>query len=262
MTVLPPGTILQLLYLKERLSETAPGRFIEIGPGSGEITRLLLSAGWVGTSYDIEEKTIVGIQKRFAEEIAEKRFCAVNADYLATDIGSTSVDLVISCMVMEHLKEDQQKVFMAKSAGALKKRGLMIGLVPSSPAHWGIEDEIAGHYRRYTKEKLAALLDECNWDLLHIAGLTFPTSNLLLSISNYLVERSERSKLALSMSAKTKSSGQRRVRFKTYFPALMGMLLNTRTLLPLHFIQKMFLNSNRAMVLYFEAKHCAEAIKT
>ena len=50
MRALPPGTILQLMYLRERLRNIKPGRFIEIGPGSGEITRLLLELGWAGAS--------------------------------------------------------------------------------------------------------------------------------------------------------------------------------------------------------------------
>ncbi len=48
MRVLPPGTILQLMYLRERLRDINPGRFIEIGPGSGEVTSVLLELGWGG----------------------------------------------------------------------------------------------------------------------------------------------------------------------------------------------------------------------
>jgi 16S rRNA A1518/A1519 N6-dimethyltransferase RsmA/KsgA/DIM1 with predicted DNA glycosylase/AP lyase activity len=52
MVVLPPGTLLQLMYVQERIRLVAPGRFIEIGPGGGEITKLLLDHGWSGYSYD------------------------------------------------------------------------------------------------------------------------------------------------------------------------------------------------------------------
>jgi hypothetical protein len=48
MNVLPPGTILQLMYLRERIGNIAPGRFVEIGPGSGEVSALLLELGWGG----------------------------------------------------------------------------------------------------------------------------------------------------------------------------------------------------------------------
>lgn len=254
MVVLPPGTLLQLMYLQERLRRIPSGRFIEIGPGSGEITRLLLDFGWSGSSYDIEEKTIRALRKRFAKEIAEQRFIPINCDFISSLPATEKVDMVISCMVMEHLKEGDQRAYMQTSAECLKSNGVMIGLVPSSPAHWGIEDDIAGHCRRYTRAGIEALATDNGWELLHIAGLTCPTSNLLLPISNFLVNRSERSKLALSTLDRTKLAGRRQVKFKTYFPAILGIVLNKYTLFPLHIVQKIFRKSEKALVLYFEAQ--------
>lgn len=258
MVVLPPGTLLQLMYLRERIRQIPPGRFIEIGPGSGEGTRLLLAHGWSGCSYDLEEKTIATLRNRFTKEIAEHRFMPINDDYLSFP-PSEKVDLVISCMVMEHMEGDAQFTFMQRSWECLKEGGIMIGLVPSSPAHWGIEDDIAGHCRRYTREGVEKLVTDSGWKLLHITGLTFPISNFLLPISNFLVNRSERSKLALSPLDRTKHSGRRQVKFKTYFPAILGVLLNEYTIFPLYILQKIFAKSERALVLYFEAQPCAGA---
>lgn len=256
MVVLPPGTLLQLMYLRERIRQVPPGRFIEIGPGSGEITRLLLDHGWSGCSYDLEAKTIATLRERFAKEIAEQRFMPINDDFL-TIRSSEKADLVISCMVMEHLDDDAQNTFMKKSAEYLKESGIMIGLVPSSPDHWGIEDDIAGHCRRYTRVGIETLAAVNGWKLLHIAGLTFPISNILLPVSNFLVNRNERSRLDLSPLDRTKLSGRRQVKFKTHFPIILGILLNEFTLFPIHLIQKLFVKSERALVLYFEAKPCS-----
>lgn len=256
MVVLPPGTLLQLMYLRERIRQVLPGRFIEIGPGSGEITRLLLDHGWSGCSYDLEAKTIATLRERFAKEIAEQRFMPINDDFL-TIRSSEKADLVISCMVMEHLDDDAQNTFMKKSAEYLKESGIMIGLVPSSPDHWGIEDDIAGHCRRYTRVGIETLATVNGWKLLHIAGLTFPISNILLPVSNFLVNRNERSRLDLSPLDRTKLSGRRQVKFKTHFPIILGILLNEFTLFPIHLIQKLFVKSERALVLYFEAQPCS-----
>lgn len=254
MAVLPPGTLLQLMYLRERLGCIKPGSFIEIGPGSGEATQLLLDLGWNGQSYDLEAATIERLEKRFTKEIGEGRYLAILSDYLDIPQTADKVDLVISCMVMEHLDEKAESAFMWKSADSLNRQGLMIGLVPGSPAHWGIEDDIAGHCRRYTRDSIRSLMAHNGWKLEHLAGLTFPASNLLLPVSNFLVGRSERSKLHLSALEKTKSSGRRNVKFKTHFPYLLGAILNRRALLPLHFLQKIFKNSERALVIYFESR--------
>jgi SAM-dependent methyltransferase len=254
MVVLPPGTILQMMYLRHRLRHLASGRFVEIGPGSGEITRLLLDHGWSGSSYDLEAKTIESLEGRFAKEIAEQRYRPINEDYLSHPPSTEKVDLIISCMVMEHMEDNAEFSFMQISKGCLKKSGIMIGLVPASPAHWGIEDDIAGHFRRYTRSSLEKLTTDNTWKLYHVAGLTFPTSNFLLPISNFLVNRSERSKLELSVLERTKHSGRRTVKFKTNFPAILGIFLNRYTLYPLYILQKIFAKSESALVLYFEAK--------
>lgn len=252
MKVLPPGTILQLLYLKERL-RCEPGRFIEIGPGAGEITQMLLDRGWSGVSFDLSPETVAGLDERFAVEIAERRFRAVHADYQDAVVDE-KVDLVISCMVMEHLEDDVESAFMVKSAACLKPDGVMMGLVPASPAHWGIEDDIAGHCRRYTRESLSRLVRVSNWKLLHLTGLTFPLSNLLLPVSNFLVARGEKHKLAYSALERTEQSGRRIVKYKTHFPPVLGLLLNPVTMFPLHLIQKLLGRSPRALVLFFEAR--------
>jgi SAM-dependent methyltransferase len=253
MAVLPPGTLLQLMYLRERLQRRAPGRFIEIGPGSGEITRLLLELGWQGTSFELDADTVAVLRARFAEEIGARRLTIVNDDFMA-DAARTSADLVISCMVMEHLDDALQAAFLARAAASLVPDGIMIGLVPGSPRHWGIEDDIAGHIRRYSRHSVQELVALHEWRLMHLAGLTFPVSNLLLPLSNYLVQRGEAGKLALSALERTKLSGRRNVRFKTEFPSPLALLLNEVTMYPLHLLQKACASAENALVLYFEAQ--------
>jgi SAM-dependent methyltransferase len=256
MAVLAPGTLLQLLFLEERLRRLPAGKFVEIGPGAGDLTHLLLQRGWRGRSYDLDAKTIDALEKRFGAEIEAGRFTPIDGDYLSvTPKGpDDTVDLIISCMVLEHLDEEGQRAFMRNSAMWLRQGGTMITLVPGSPAHWGIEDDIAGHFRRYTRASIRELGADTGWNVIHMAGLTFPISNWLLPISNYLVNRSEGSKLMLSPLERTKESGRRNVFFKTSFPPVLALLINRITLFPLHLLQKFFAASEEALVIYFEAR--------
>jgi hypothetical protein len=157
-------------------------------------------------------------------------------------------------MVMQHLDNDAESAFMQRSAQWLKPQGLMIGLVPGSPAHWGIEDDIAGHCRRYTRPAVSELAKKTGWAVDHLAGLTYPLSNMLLSLSNYLVRKSEAEKLRLSELEKTKQSGRRNVKYKTHLPSALGWFVNRYTLFPLYLMQKLFRHSESALVLYFEAR--------
>ena len=199
MRTLPPGTILQIMYSKERLVHLKPGRFIEIGPGTGEISNVLLELGWVGVSYDVEPRTIDRLRDRFRIHISQGGFDAVEKDFFQAHESSLGkVDLIITWMVMEHWTDCLENKFMSRSAELLKDDGLILGLVPASEAHWGIEDDIAGHCRRYTRGGLRELADSNGWKIRHCAGLTYPISNIFLPVSNFLVRRAEKSKLEMS----------------------------------------------------------------
>jgi phospholipid N-methyltransferase len=252
MSLLPPGTILQHMYLGERLKRLASGEFVEVGPGAGDLTDLLLSEGWVGTCFDLNEQTIAKLANRFSKEIKAGKLRLRNEDFTSSSIEA-SVDLVISCMVMEHLSNADEQSFLSSAKMRLKTDGKMIAFVPSSPENWGIEDDIAGHFRRYTRESVSNLLQKTDWKLEHISGLTFPVSNMLLPISNYLVRKSEAEKIELSLKERTKLSGNRNVFFKTSFPAIAKLLLNRLVMSPFHWLQKKLGNSESALVLYFEA---------
>lgn len=245
MAVLPPGTLLQLTYLRERLTLRKPGYFIEVGPGTGETTKLLLELGWSGESYDLDENTVIFLKSRFAKEISDGRYIPNHSDFISSAIKKNKADLVISSMVMEHLDDNSQNKFLNKSADCLSKDGIIINIVPASPRHWGIEDDIAGHFRRYTRQNIVDLAHHIGLKLNHIAGLTFP-------ISNFLVNKAEHSKLDLPPIVRTMHSGRRRVKFKTYFPSIFNIILNKYTIYPLHLLQKLFTNSEDSLVIYFE----------
>jgi SAM-dependent methyltransferase len=241
------------MYLDERIKKIRPGRFVEIGPGAGEVSALLLEAGWTGVAYDLESSTVDALKIRFAPQIAAGRYRPVVGDWLAVP-DHEKADLVISCMVLEHFDDSGEANFIASARRRLSTDGLMVTIVPGSPSHWGIEDEIAGHFRRYTSDSLSSRLASLGWRVDHVAGLTFPISNLLYPLANHLVRKVESKKLSLSMLERTKQSGIRNVPMKTSFPPIFGLLLNRVTMLPLHLLQKAFSRSRRAMVLYAEAR--------
>ena len=244
------------MYLKERLKKLPNGDFIEVGPGSGEISNLLLSLGWKGSSYDLAFDTIQKLETRFSHQIEDGKYKAVNCDFLSLDPNITpKADLIISSMVLEHLDEDLEQRYMHQAKMLLNPNGLLVGLVPSSPKHWGIEDEIAGHHRRYTFDSIQKLTHNTNWHLSHCVGLTFPISNLLLPFSNFLVQKSEGHKVNLSKLQKTKDSGLRHVPFKTEFPSIISLFINSFCLLPFHWLQKLFASNSNCLVTYFEATH-------
>lgn len=252
--ILPPGTLLQMMYLRDRASHWQPGYFHEIGVGSGFLSTVLLRAGWRGTGYEIDALSASNARASNAKAIAAGRYRVEQLDWLdaATAQDVESAQLITSCMVLEHLDDDREALYMQRCKERLAPGGRGMLLVPGSPRDWGIEDEIAGHCRRYTRERLASLLAGHGWRIDHMAGLTFPVSNLLLPLSNHLVARTESRKLGLDEDERTRASGRREVFGKTVFPAVAGLLLNDIAMYPLHMLQKLCRDAGRALVLYTE----------
>lgn len=254
----PPGTILQHLYLKERLAGRTPGRFVEVGVGSGHLSRLLLDAGWRGTGWDLSGDALARARVALGPELDAGRMALREGNWLDAT-GTGDADLVISCMVIEHLTDADERRYFARCREALAPDGVAALFVPASMRHWGVEDDLAGHLRRYTAESLAARVEAAGWRLTHLAGLTWPVSNLLLPLSNTLVARAERAKAELSLQDRTESSGRRDVPMKTHFPPLVGMVLNETTMYPFHLWQKAARSHPNALVLYAECQPAGSA---
>jgi SAM-dependent methyltransferase len=251
--VLPPGTILQTIYVRKRLRARSPGSFVEVGVGSGVLSRLLLELGWTGVGWDLNENALAVTARLSAVAIAEGKYEVRLGDWLSATDG-TRADLVLSSMVLEHLDDEDERRYFERASEVLTDDGLAVLVVPASPRHWGIEDEIAGHHRRYSFESLARTIESAGWSVVHMAGLTFPLSNLLLRLSNRQVRRWEGEKTNLELKQRTVMSGHRAVPWKTSFPPAARLVLNERVLLPFHVLQQAFRRNENALVLYCECR--------
>jgi SAM-dependent methyltransferase len=253
----PPGTILQFMYLKERLARLQAGKFVEIGCGQGYISKILLDLGWHGVGYDLNADSLKNAASLNAQAIADGLYFLKHENWLADNSQESEADLVISSLVLEHMSDSEELEYIRRCQNTLKAGGVAILFVPGSPEHWGIDDEIAGHYRRYTASTLSDRFDQKNWQCTHVAGLNYPLSNLLLPLSNKLVRGAEANKLEMTMHDRTVLSSNRQVAFKTSFPSLLNLVLNEIVMSPFHVWQKLNIKNPSALILYAEFTHNA-----
>jgi SAM-dependent methyltransferase len=249
--ILPPGTILQQMYLKERLRDVPPGRFVEVGAGQGIVSKTLLDLGWNGCAFDLNGESLAIAAQVNRAAVAEGRYRVAERDWLQAESGEP-VDLVISCMVLEHMAQADESRYFERCKATLNAGGRGLLLVPGCPDYWGTEDEIAGHYRRYTFAGLRQRIEAHGLEVGHLAGLTFPVSNILFPLSEYLVRRAERHKSSLTIEERTRLSGNRAVAFKTTFPSMLRLVLNETVMYPFHVLQKWNARNDRSMVVYAE----------
>ena len=151
-----------------------------------------------------------------------------------------------------HLEAPLVEAYFRKAKSLLREGGKLVTLVPAGMFAWGVEDDVAGHVKRYERDCFKALVTQHGLRIDDLAGLTWPLSNMLLPVSNFLVKRSESRLHDKSMLERTVASGHREVKFKTTFPWWTRLLLNRVTMLPWHGLQLLGKDSTRALILYCE----------
>ncbi len=252
---LPPGNILQNLYLNERLDALLKNKqlktFLEIGSGNGFVSRILLNNGMQGIGIDLNISACEHNQQYNAQYLSTKKYEVICDDFLHHHFSLT-FDCIISYMVIEHLNFEERKKFIDKAKELLNPEGLMIFQVPAGMKYWNIEDEVAGHIIRYEKKDIENILNLHQLCLHHLAWLNYPLSNWLFGWSNFLIKKQEARKLNLSMQERTIESGHRKVKYKTTFPKIFNLLLNPVVLYPFHLLQKLFCKQQNALILYME----------
>jgi len=250
-----PGNILQNMYIKHRLSKYArPSmKFIELGPGNGKISNILLSKNLRGAGYDLSDVACANNRIENADYINSGMYKVENSNFF--DIPNTDkVDLIISSHVLEHLSSNDLELFFEKCKSLLNANGKIISLVPAGMKYWGFEDETVGHYRRFEFSDFEKISRRHHFNIDDIAGLTYPLSNILFEISNSLLKKNESWKKKLSKQEQTvlSSSGVRNIKYKTYFPSYFRYFINELTLYPFFIFQLMSRKNPSSINIYCE----------
>jgi SAM-dependent methyltransferase len=124
-----------------------------VGSGSGEFAALLAKRGARVSALDIDQPTI-----ELTLETARRFGVIVNGIVSKLEDFKTekTFDLVAATDVIEHLQDD--RAAFLKLQRLCTARGCLIITVPALPFLFGYHDEALGHYRRYTRASLEAVV--------------------------------------------------------------------------------------------------------
>ena len=146
--VASPGRALTEAFLYSQLPAMLPPgpiRVLELGCGSGSLTRLLAEIGYSGqyVGVDIGDRFDRTVQPGF-----EKTFVCGDVHTFQPD---ARFDLVISVSVLEHVPDDAR--LTARLDELVAPGGVQLHFVPSG---WGLFVYLWHGYRQYTRASLAA----------------------------------------------------------------------------------------------------------
>ena len=237
-----PGNILQIMYFKHRIAKwNSPGmRFIELGSGNGAISRILLQAGMQGIGMDLNDDACEINRTRNQDFIVQGQYRVLNDDFLK--LSGAQADLILSSHVIEHLPDEVLNDYFAKCKSILNPGGRVVSLVPANQKYWCVEDETAGHYRRFEHEDFRRISEDHGYEVQEIVGLTYPLSNMLFSLGNRLIEKTDGWKRGMTPEEQTliSSTGVKQIMYKTVFPDYFRYLVNEVTMFPFHLLQLLF----------------------
>ena len=243
----PPGTLCQTQAVLELVDASRAKTFCEIGVGAGDVSATLCRRGLIGVGIELSPEAAAIARASLGDLIELGRYRLIEGDFM-TIAGAQSFDLALCLMVIEHIEHDAE--FIARVVELVRPGGTVIIGVPGRMDRWGVEDETAGHFRRYERADLARMLGDAGLERVEVRSVSVPVANLLFHLSNVLIRRAgEERKLALGQETRTQTSGIRDIPFKTMFPAPFKLVLNPVAMSPLFLIQHLFYGSSLGLTL-------------
>lgn len=223
-----PRYLLRCWVVKSIIRKLSAKSFVEIGAASGEMAFWMSTRGMSGTAVEISSSAVQMMRERLAgcqNVLIHDR----DAEHL-----HTSADLLLSMEVLEHIEDD--RAALATWARLINPGGNLVMSVPAHPSMFSAEDEMAGHFRRYTKKELRQKLEESGFENVKIYAYGFPVGLVLKKLRNFVARRRLTSDRR-SQQQRTEASGVERKRFLP-----LRWLLNDICFLPFNLIQMPFLS--------------------
>ncbi len=137
---------------------------LDVGCGTGSNLKILRSGGLKGIGLDRSIYALSLTQNKINSPL-------INADLNDLPVHPESIGLIVAMDILEHLNDDISGIRSIYQA--LKKGGLLILTVPAFRSLWGIQDEVTGHKRRYSKQEMVKKLRREGFEVMKSSYFNF-----------------------------------------------------------------------------------------
>lgn len=179
-----PKLILRESGILDMCSEWPPASFVEMGAGTGGMTRLFLDRGFHGVCHDLGKDSRQMIRSNLAQYGS-----AIQVVESLDGLQREAFDYLFAFEVLEHIEADLD--VLSAWATHLKPGGRLLISVPAHQRKYGRSDELVGHVRRYEKNQLRELLETAGFKNVKIINYGFPITELTRRFSNFLVRNDQ-----------------------------------------------------------------------
>jgi cyclopropane fatty-acyl-phospholipid synthase-like methyltransferase len=240
MYVNAPRYLLRKRLVLELLREVKKGKLLEIGCGAGDLCVTLHKMGYDVNGIDSSEGAIQLCQQLY------KHICRTGTINFACksiyDVRDT-FDTIFMFEVLEHIKDD--RAALSRVHDLLRPSGEILLSVPAHEKSFGPSDVFAGHYRRYDRAKLVALLEESRFEVQTIWSYGVPLANMTERVRNILYKNKP---------IQSKETATVQIGIDRSIEAKWRFLCNDFFLYPFYWMQNLFLNSDLGTGYIVKAK--------
>jgi len=150
----------------------------DIGGGNGFVSLGLMRAGFGTALVEPGQVGAINAKRRGLPTV----ICATAA---SAGFRNSTLGAIGLFDVIEHIEDDF--AFLCSIRNLLKSGGRLYATVPAYSALWSREDEIAGHFRRYTSKSISAVVERAGFKLDYITYIfrLLPLPILLLRVLPY-----------------------------------------------------------------------------
>jgi len=138
-------------------------RILEVGAGTGNITRFLLAKGDV-TATDVNRHSVQKLRQQFSGYEGFKARTWDISKRPPKSMIEEGFDTVVSLNVLEHV-EDHRAALVNKRKVLERAGGRLVLLVPANQSLYSGLDRGLGHFRRYGEGDLTAYLEEAGFEV-------------------------------------------------------------------------------------------------
>ena len=228
-----PRYLLRRYCIMDVVRQVKPQRVLEIGCGAGDTALHMAQTGCEVYGVDLSEDARQQATAR-TESMRDQITIAAELPDKAEKF-----DMLASFEVLEHVEDD--KTTLKDWASRVTPSGRLLISVPCHQHRWGPSDVWAGHFRRYERDELTQRLAEVGFEVELLWCYGFPLANMAEPIREWLGARRLKEEGEMTTASRTARSGVER----RWFEKLLSLLVSGPLILPFHWTQKLFLNSER-----------------
>lgn len=149
----------------EELGTPLDADILEVGSGTGANLRLLKTLGFRRfQGIDLSPIAVELSRRKGFDSVAQ-------GDLRALPWPDDNFDLVIATDILEHIDDDKDA--MMEIARVLRPGGHVLVTVPALQILWSVHDQIADHYRRYSRASLLNVLRQSGLEAREICYFNY-----------------------------------------------------------------------------------------